>query len=331
MQGLLGRIDAFQRDHRWLALPVAVVKKFGDDGANREAALIAYWGFFAVFPLLLLFTAILGFVLAGDPGAMRSIQQSALHNFPVLGPTLAKGHLHGNGVALGVGIAGALLSGISVTLAAQDAFNKVYAVPRGERANPIKARLRGLALLGVIGALQLLATGATAVVGMIGGTGTAILGIGVGFLVNLALFAVVFRLLTDNSVPTRCLRPGIISAAVLWSVLLAVGGAYTQHVVSHAGNTYGTFAVVIGLLTWLYVGARVLVYSAEFNSVLTAHLYPRSLFGDPSTEADFRAKAALARIDELTEGERVVARLLRDGETREVEAPVPLGHPGRAG
>lgn len=290
--GFLRRIDAYQRKHRWLAVPVAVVKKFGDDGANREAALIAWWGFFSLFPLLLLFTAILGFVLAGDPGAQASIRDSALSNFPVVGPTLADGRLDGSGTALAIGVIGALLSGIAVTLAAQDAFNKVYAVPKSQRPNPIKARLRGLALLLVLGLLQILATGATAVLASLGGVGTNVLGLGAGFVLNLVLFFAVFRLLTDRSVPTSHLRPGIVTAALLWTVLLRVGGVYTEHVVQEAGNTYGTFAAVIGLLTWLYVGARVLVYSAEFNSVLTARLWPRSLFGDPQTEADFRATAA---------------------------------------
>ncbi|MCW2992008.1 MAG: YihY/virulence factor BrkB family protein [Solirubrobacterales bacterium] len=322
---LLRRIDSYQRHHRWLGVPVAIVKKFGDDGANREAALIAWWGFFSLFPLLLLFTAILGFVLSGDPGAQQSIRDSALQNFPVVGPQLANGKLDGSTTALVVGIVGALLSGIAVTLAAQDAFNKVYAVPKRERPNPIKARLRGLALLAVLGTLQIAATAATAVLSGLGGFATNVLGIGVGFVANLALFFAVFRLLTDRIVPTSHLRPGIISAAVLWTIILRVGGIYTQHVVSSAGNTYGTFAVVLGLLTWLYVGARVLVYSAEFNSVLTARLWPRSLFGEPQTEADFRAKAAVARIEEQTGDERIVARFGSDGETRELSPTVPHG------
>ncbi|MDX6666394.1 MAG: rane protein [Solirubrobacteraceae bacterium] len=280
MSALLQRIDDFQRGHRWLALPVAVIKKFGDDGANREAAVIAWWGFFSLFPLLLLFTAILGFVLAGDPSAQESVRTSALANFPVVGPSLAGGRLHGSTTALLIGIAGALLSGIAVTLAAQEAFNKISAVPKREQPNPVKARLRGLGLLVVLGGLQLVATGLTAVVGSTGGIGTNVLGIGVGLLTNLLLFFAVFRLLTDRSVPTAHLRPGIVTAAVLWTILLRVGGAYTQHVVQRAGDTYGTFAAVIGLLTWLYLGARVLVYSAEFNSVLTGRLYPRSLFGE---------------------------------------------------
>lgn len=305
-------------------MPVAIVKKFGDDGANREAALIAWWGFFSLFPLLLLFTGVLGFVLAGDPSAQESIRDSALSNFPVLGPTLSEGKLDGSGTALAVGLTGALLSGIAVTLAAQDAFNKVYAVPKRQRLNPIKARLRGLALLGVLGVLQILATGVTAVAASVGGTGAIVLGVAVGLAVNLVLFFAVFRLLTDRSVPTAHLRPGIISAAILWTALLQVGSVYTDHVVADAGATYGTFAAVIGLLTWLYVGARVLVYSAELNSVLTARLWPRSLYGDPQTEADFRAKAAVARVEEQTSDERIVARFeTTDGEAREFAPAVP--------
>jgi YihY family inner membrane protein len=311
---ILQRIDAYQRERRWLAVPVAVVKKFGDDGANREAALIAWWGFFSLFPLLLLFTSVLGFVLVGDPEAQRSIRDSALANFPVVGPSLARGSLDGNATALVFGLVGALLSGVAVTLAGQDAFNKVYAVPKRERPNPIKARLRGLALLGILGVLQIAATGVTAVAASAGGAAAIVLGVAAALLVNLVLFFAVFRLLTDRIVPTAHLRPGILIAAVLWTALLQVGSLYTDHVVQQAGNTYGTFAAVLGLLTWLYVGARVLVYSAEFNSVLTARLWPRALVGEPQTEADFRAKAAVARIEEQTGDERIVARFDKRGE-----------------
>ena len=331
MSALLRRIDLFQRERIWAAIPVAVVKKFGDDGANREAALIAWWGFFSLFPLLLLFTAILGFVLAGDPGAEHSIRSSALSNFPVVGASLSSGRLGGSVSGLVIGVVGALLSGTSVTIAAQNAFDTVYAVPKRERDNPFKARLRGFAVLIVLGVLQIVATGATAVIGSIGGTGTNVLGIAVGFLLNLVLFLAVFRLLTDAVVPTRHLRPGILTAAVLWTVLLRVGAIYTQHVVQGAGNAYGTFALTLGLLTWLYVGARMLVYSAELNSVLTARLWPRSLLGPPETEADLRAKAAVARIEEQVNEERITARFDLEGGPRELSPTVPHAPPGHDG
>jgi YihY family inner membrane protein len=277
---LIGRFDALQRRHKWLAVPVAVIKKTGDDGANREAAVIAWWGFFSLFPLLLLFTAILGFVLAGDPQAQLDIRDSAVSNFPVLGPTLSKGHLTGSGVALAVGIVGAVLSGIGVTLAVQHAFDTVYAVSAEHRPDFLRSRLRGLGLLVALGILQIAATGVTAVLSELGGVAANVLGIAAGLLINLVLFFAVFRMLTPASIPTRELRPGILIAAILWTALLRFGGIYTQHVVKEAGDTYGTFAAVIGLLTWLYVGARVLVYSAEINTVLTRRLWPRPLTGN---------------------------------------------------
>jgi YihY family inner membrane protein len=279
---LVRRFDAFQREHKWLAVPVAVIKKTSDDGANREAAVIAWWGFFSLFPLLLLFTAILGFVLAGDSQAQLDIRDSAVSNFPVLGPTLSKGHLSGSGVALAVGIVGAILSGIGVTLAVQHAFDTVYCVSDENRSDFLRSRLRGLGLLGVLGVLQIAATGVTAVLGELGGVVANVLGIAAGLLINLLLFFAIFRMLTPRSIPTGELWPGIVIAATVWTTLLRVGGIYTQHVVKDAGDTYGTFAAVIGLLTWLYVGARVLVYSAEINTVLTRRLWPRPLLGDPS-------------------------------------------------
>ena len=64
------KLDAFQRRHAALAIPVAVLRNFSDQGAGNASALIAYWAFFSIFPLLLLFAAVLGFVLA-DPDQRR--------------------------------------------------------------------------------------------------------------------------------------------------------------------------------------------------------------------------------------------------------------------
>jgi len=63
VERVVRRIDGFQQSHRPLALGFGVIKKFGDDRAGSLAALIAYYGFLAVFPLLLLLTTILGFAM----------------------------------------------------------------------------------------------------------------------------------------------------------------------------------------------------------------------------------------------------------------------------
>ena len=97
---------------------------------------------------------------------------------------------------------------------------------------------------------------------------------------------------------------GILLAAVGWEILQSLGGLYVQHVVKGANQTYGTFATVIGLLAWLYLGARVVVYAAEINVVLTRRLWPRSIM-DPPEPADRKARAALAKMEERDDKETV--------------------------
>jgi YihY family inner membrane protein len=303
----LKAFDRFQRRHGTLGLPLAVVKKFSDDGAGGLSALMAYYGFFSLFPLLLLFTSILGFVLQGHPHAQESIVHSALKQIPLIGAEIGSQHteLRGSGVGLVVGAIGTLLGGLGVTLAAQNAFNTVYAVPHRERPNFLFSRLRGLAFLAILGALQIVSTAASGLVaGGLGGLLLTIAGLALSLVLNLVLFSVAFRLLTNSVVPTRELMPGIGAATVLWTVLQSLGGIYVAHVLKGARETYGTFATVIGLLTWLYLGARIVVYAAELNTVLSRRLWPRSLF-DPPTRADHDTLTALAKAEERTSRERV--------------------------
>ena len=62
----------------------AVIKKFSDDQAGQLAALISYYGFVSLFPLLLVFVTILGFVLQGDPD--RAEEDPRRHARPVPDP-----------------------------------------------------------------------------------------------------------------------------------------------------------------------------------------------------------------------------------------------------
>ena len=123
---ILGPVHAFdrhQQQHRWLAIPIAVIKKFGDDHGGSLAALVAYYAFFSLFPLLLAFVTILGFVLQGNPGAQHSIETSVLGQFPVIGKQIKVHALTGHTVALVIGVVGSVWGGLGVTQAAQTAFD----------------------------------------------------------------------------------------------------------------------------------------------------------------------------------------------------------------
>jgi membrane protein len=270
--------DRFQQAHRVLAVSVAVLKKVSDDSAGNYAALIAYYGFLSLFPLLLLAVAILGFIVHSDASAEHTILSSGLPNIPIIGTTLKHGHLSGSGLGVAVGAVGSLWSGLAITNTLQNTFNQINEVPRPDRPGFLAERLRGVGLLLGVGILEIVAIALTGLVSAgVGGLALDIGGFALSLALNGALFAFAFRLLSDESVTNRQLLPGVVFATIGWQLIQSLGGIYVHHVLSKASATYGTFASVIGLLAWLYLGARVLVYAAELNSVLAGRRWPRSL------------------------------------------------------
>jgi membrane protein len=298
--------DGYQQRIKWLALPLAVVKKFGDDQAGNLAALMSYYGFFSLFPLLLVFTTILGYVLAGDKSAQQSVESSVLAQLPLIGNQITTHSLSGSALALVLGLATAVWAGLGVTNAAQNALNTVWAIPFKRRPNFVKSRLRGIGLLASLGILFIVSTVASGVVsGGFGGAGAKIVGYAVALLVNFGLFMASYRFMTISEVPTRDLRIGAAVASLLWTILESVGGYYIGHIEKGNKGTYGTFATVIALLIWLHLGAQIFLYSAEINVVTSRKLWPRSLMGPPEAPADQKTLRALAKVEERSEEQKV--------------------------
>ena len=104
--------------------------------------------------------------------------------------------------------------------------------------------------------------------------------------------------MTPRQVATRDLVPGAVVAGVIWSVLQAFGGYLVGHQLRHADQVYGFFGTVLGLMSWLYLGAQVTLYSAEFNVVRSRQLWPRSIVQPPLTPADEAALTAIAMQEE---------------------------------
>ena len=72
---------------------------------------------------------------------------------------------------------------------------------------------------------------------------------------------------------------GATASAIAWTALQSVGGTLVAHQLRHSSELYGFFAVVLGLIFWIYLSAQVVVYGAEINVVRARHLWPRSLKG----------------------------------------------------
>jgi YihY family inner membrane protein len=301
-------VDAWQRRHPAGGLPVAVLRKFGDDSGSSLAALIAFYAFFSLFPLLLALVSILGFVLEGNPSLRDDVLDTALARIPVIGAQLRDQvqPLQGSGVALAVGLAGALWAGLAVTLALGRAFAAIWDVPRVERPNGLKARGRGLALLAILGVTLVASTAATgvAVGGDLGPGVREAAAVVLSLVMNVVVFLTIFALSTPRPHRARELAPGVGVGALGWLGLQAVGGWYVDLTVSNATGTYGTFALVIGLLSWFLLSAYVLLVAAEVNVVLRWRLWPRSLTGELEP-ADRRALQRLAEASRRDRRERI--------------------------
>jgi membrane protein len=302
----LADLDRFQQRKRGLRFVAAVIKKFADDQGGQLAALISYYGFVSIFPLLLVLVTVLGFVLHGNPSEQQRILNGTLGQFPILRDQLQLHSLKGSATALAVGIVISLLAGMGITNATQNAFNRVWAVPFKHRPNFIYARLRGLGTLAILGTMSILATVAAGFVGAGGhGVPAVVAGVVVAFLLNLAVFMTAFKLLTAADLNWRELLPGVIVAAVGWQLLQHLGGYYLDHELKRTGPLYGVFALVLGLLAWLYIGAQLTVLAAEVNVVKARRLWPRSLFSDPLLDADRRALTSSAEVEERVHDEDV--------------------------
>jgi YihY family inner membrane protein len=321
----LRRVDRYQQRHGWLGFLFAVVKKFGDDKGGNLTTLLAWNGFFALFPLLLILVTSLGFLLGHHPALEQRLLHSTLAEFPIIGNQL-QGNIHAlraNGIGLVVGLAGFLWGARGITQAGQHAMAEIWNIPGKQRPSFATRQLRGLLLLLVFG-LGIVATTALASLPSFGGP-TLLFGLGnlaASAAVNAALFLLGFRVLTPRRIPTRQLLLGAAVAGVLFTLLQAAGGYLVGHNLKHAQQVYGFFAIVLGLLSWLYLSAQVTLYGAEVNVVHTRRLWPRSILQPPLTEADQRALIHLAKQEERRPEETINVEF-----TPESSEPDPDGHP----
>jgi membrane protein len=333
VERLARKADQFQQKHGWLAFPIAVWKKFGDDQAGNLAALTAYYAFVAIFPLLMVFVTVLGIVLSHDVSLQSSLRNPVTKDFPIvghylIGPGGAIRPLHETGPALAIGLIVAFLGARGVANAAQNAFNTVWAVPLARRPGFPWNQLRSVALILVVGIGELVTISLSGLAGgvshLLPGFGFTVATFVISLLLNVGLFWAGFRLATANEIGWRELRLGAILSACAWQILQTVGGYLVGHQLAHSSALYGTFALALGLLAWLYLQAQVTLYAVEASVVRCRKLWPRSLAPPPLTSEDRRAYQMYAKAQRRRPDEEVEVTV--DGAGRSV--PAPDGSPG---
>lgn len=322
----VGRVDRFQREHAWLGFPIAVVYKYFDDQGNYLAAIMTYYAFIAIFPLMLLGTSILGLVLEGKPNWQQNILNSALSQFPIIGDQLGRPDgLHGSVPGVVFGAVVALYGSLGLAQSLQNTAHIAWSVPRNSRPNPIKSRLKSLLLIFTAGVALLaisvvttLATTTTVLTRWMGNfdhTGLLILTV---LVVGLVL-TLLFQFAAAGVHSFKRAAPGGFLLAVLWQLLQVGGSFYVQHVLIGTSAMTKTFGLVLGLFGFLYIGAVMAVLSVELNVVIGRSLFPRALltpFTDhvELTDADRRAYASYAKMQRHKGFQEVVVQFDPEGE-----------------
>lgn len=289
-------IDRGQQRTAWTAYPVAVFKKFGDDQGGKLAALIAYYAFLALFPLLLLLTTVLGYVLKDDEVLRTKILNSAVAEFPLIGSQLKANSLGGNWYVVVIAGLISLWGARGVADATQYAFNTIWNVPYAQRPDWLMGILRSFGLLFTVG-LAFIVTGLLSGVGEFTdslGVATRVLAILASTIINVGFFLLAFRVATARHVTMREMFWAAVASAVLWQALLAVGALLITRQLRHSQAINATFGTVLGLLFWLHLQAQMTIFALEGTVVRVRKLWPRSVSPPPLTSGDRRAYQAYA-------------------------------------
>ncbi len=319
---VLARLDGFQQRHRTLGLPIAVFKRFGEHGGGRLSATVSYYAFFSLFPLLLVFVTILGMVLQDNTDLRDDLVEGALGQIPVIGSQLKTDSLPGHGWVLALGLATALWAGLGAVTAVQHALDTVADVPMHDRGNSLVRKGKAITYLALLAVGVTASTYLSNLASVVdGGVVTGALGLLATFVVNVLLLIALVTVLPAHRMPLRHDLPGVVVGAVGLLLLQQLGSFVVRHFIAGASDTYGTFAIVIALLSWFFLVTRLLLLAAELNYVLAGQLWPRRLVSaDEPTEADRRAM--MLDVNRIQRDARLGYALSVEGQVATNEEPL---------
>ena len=259
------KLDALGQRWPWFGLVLAVLKRFGEVHGNSLAAAVTLQAFVSLFPLLLVAIAIVGFVSAEGVDIAASVANGlGLQGDAAKAITDAVDAAEDSRKAASiVGLLGLAWSGLGLVDAIQNGFNQIWQVrPRG-----LKDKLVGAGWLLGAAAIMAVGAGATALAGLLPGW-TAPLGLLLGFGINFCLWIWTSKLVPNRHVGWGVLVPGALLGAAGMELLKAIAGFYVPRLVTSSSQLYGTIGVVFAVLAWLYLLARLAMYTAVLDVVL---------------------------------------------------------------
>jgi YihY family inner membrane protein len=289
VQRAVRRLDTWQRRHPVIGFPFAVSKKYGDDEAVHHAALLTYYGFLSIFPLLLVLATLLKLFLRGEGELQQKILQSTTDYIPVIGSQLGQ-NVHSMdkaGLALAIGTVLTLYGARGVADVYRGMVNHVWQVPYSKRPGFPGSLVSSLLIIVVGGAGLIIApllSGYAVSFGHLWVFRFVALLLTTSILFGLLVF--VTHLALADRRPLKQFWVGSLVGAVGIVLLQTIGNYLIVHQLKHLEELYSTFAIVLGLLYWMYLQAQILLYSLEIDSVRNLKLWPRALDQADRTDAD---------------------------------------------
>jgi YihY family inner membrane protein len=299
-------LDALQRRIGVLGFVWAVQKKFMEDRGSYLAATITYYGFLAIFPLLLAVFTIVAYVLSGNDSALKALERH-LSSYPILGPaaTELRGKtLKGSVIALIAGLVGLIWGATGLARAVQFTMDQAWNVTNNHRRSFAHRTLIGLGWYIAVGLGIVTSTFVASLGSLFDWTGGLVISTALALLVNVGLFLLSFHIVSPAAVTWRDLLPGAVFAAVSWTVLTGIGVGLA-HLLAHSNELYGSFAPILALLAFLYLTSRLTIYGIEANVVRARKLWPRSLTAANLEEADKEQLTHLAEREKRSDDQHV--------------------------
>lgn len=256
--------------------PVADVVVEALDGwrrhqTGRNASLLAFFTVLSVFPLMLAATTLLGLVLYGNEELQRQIVNGAAGELPVIGSQLRDdpSALNGSAWVFVGGLLGAIWSSTKAFASLHVALDDTQEVAIDDRAKVAARRGRAAVGILIVGTSQIGNIAISSIIAFAGLPWISELLVALcAVLINIGVLAAIYRFLTSVRPPWRDVWPGAIPAGIAFSVVHQLGPRIVRHITDRAGEVYGTFAVVLGLITWLSLVAMVVLVGAEVNAAI---------------------------------------------------------------
>ncbi|MGH9186906.1 MAG: YihY/virulence factor BrkB family protein [Acidimicrobiales bacterium] len=262
----MARLKALPDRWPWLAVLIAVQRRFGEINGGFIAAALTLALFLSLFPLVLVALAVLGFLSAGNDTLAADIvdnlglSEGTAKDMILEAIETAQDNRKSSSV---VGLLGLLWAGLGVVGALQNAINTAWQV----KGRGLRDRLYGLAWLAGAGLLLAASFTLAGFLTVLPGPVTPVAFMA-GSLTHVLLFWWTFHVLGSPGVGWRPLLPGALAGGIGFQVLTVVGAVYVPKAVADSSALYGSIGIVFAILAWLFFFGRLVVYASVLNVVL---------------------------------------------------------------